>query len=173
MKTKNLAVNALLAAMSAVLGALSVNLGNMKFTFEGLPVLISALLFGPVDAMAVGGLGILLYQLLCYGVTATTLLWVLPYVLCGLLAGLYARGRGFRLSRKQLAFVAFTTAVLVLVLNTGALYIDSKIYGYYSPVFIFGSLPARIAVCLVKAAAYTAVLPGLVSAARRGLGDQA
>ena len=70
------------------------------------------------------------------------------------------------------SFVAFSTGILVLILNTGALYIDSKIYGYYSPVFIFGSLPARIAVCLVKAAAYTAVLPGLVSAARRGLGEK-
>ena len=51
MKTKKLAVNALLAAMCAVLGALSINLGNMKFTFEGLPVLISALLFGLIFAV--------------------------------------------------------------------------------------------------------------------------
>ncbi len=173
MKTKKLAVNALLSAMCAVLGALSINLGNMKFTFEGLPVLISALLFGPADAMAVGGLGILIYQLLCYGVTATTLLWVLPYVVSGLLAGLYARGRGYELSRRQLAFLAFSTGILVLIMNTAALYIDSKIYGYYSPVFIFGSLPARIGVCLVKAAAYSTVLPGLISAAHRGLGDRA
>ena len=63
MKTKKLAVNALLAAMSAVLGALSVNLGNMKFTFEGLPVLISALLFGPQIGALAAGFGSALFDL--------------------------------------------------------------------------------------------------------------
>ena len=173
MKTKKLAVNALLAAMCAVLGALSINLGNMKFTFEGLPVLISALLFGPADAMAVGGIGILIYQVLRHGVTATTLLWVLPYVLCGLLAGIYAKKRNFRLSTAQLAFIVFSMTFMVLVLNTASLYVDSKIYGYYNPIFIFGSLGVRIVVWLVKSAAYTAVLPSLISAARHGLGERA
>ena len=172
MKTKKLAVNAILAAMCAVLGAISLDLGNLKLTFESLPVLMAALLFGPIDAMAVGGIGTLLYQLLRYGVTATTALWILPYVLCGLLAGLYARRHGFELSVKQLAFITFATGIMIFLLNTLVLYIDSKIYGYYSAVFIFGSLPLRAAIALGKAAAFTAGLPMLLKAARRGLGDK-
>lgn len=171
MKTKKLAVNAILAAMCAVLGYLSLDFGNLKLTFESLPVLMAALMFGPIDAVAVGGIGTLIYQLLRYGFSATTLLWILPYVLCGLLAGLYARRHGFELSTRQLAFIVFTVSILIFVLNTLVLYIDSRIYGYYSAVFIFGSLPARIAVALGKAAAFTALLPGLMKAARRGLGD--
>ena len=172
MKTKKLAVNAILAAMCAVLGAVSLDLGNLKLTFESLPVLMAALLFGPIDAMAVGGIGTLLYQLLRYGVTVTTALWILPYVFCGLLAGLYARRHAFDLSVKQLAFITFTTGIMIFLLNTLVLYIDSKIYGYYSAVFIFGSLPLRAAIALGKAAAFTAVLPVLLKAARRGLGDK-
>lgn len=172
MKTKKLAVNAVLAAMCAVLGAVSLEMGNLKLTFESLPVLIAALLFGPVDAMAVGGIGTLLYQLLRYGVTATTPLWILPYVLCGLVAGLYAKRRGFALRVKQLAFIVFATSIMIFLLNTLVLYIDSKIYGYYSAVFIFGSLPVRVAIALGKAAVFTAVLPMLIKAARLGLGDK-
>lgn len=169
MTTKKLAVNALLAAMCAVLGAISLDMGNLKITFESLPVLIAALLFGPVDGLAVGGIGTLLYQVLRYGVTATTLLWILPYVLCGLFVGLYAKKNGFRLSGKQLGLAVFASSVMILVLNTAVLYLDSKIYGYYSPVFIFGSLVPRILICLVKAAAFTAVLPTLLRAAEGAL----
>ncbi len=170
--TKRLSVNALLAAMCAVLGAVSLDMGNLKITFECLPVLVGALLFGPVDGMAVGGLGTLLYQLLRYGVTVTTPLWILPYVLCGLLVGFYARNRGFHLSRRQQAFIVFAANLLVFAVNTLVLYIDSKVYGYYSFVYIFGSFFPRLLICLGKAAAYTAVMPALLRAAsvaeRRG-----
>lgn len=173
MTTKKLAVNAILAAMCAVLGAISLDFGNLKLTFESLPVLMAALLFGPIDAMAVGGIGTLLYQVLRYGVTATTALWILPYMLCGLLAGLYARKHDFTLSIKQLALIVFAMGIMIFVLNTLVLYIDSKIYGYYSAVFIFGSLLPRVAICLAKAAAFTAVLPMLMRAAQRGMGNKA
>lgn len=169
MSTRRLSLNALLAAMCAVLGAVSIDMGNLKITFESLPVLVGALLFGPLDGALIGGVGTLLYQLLRYGVTVTTPLWILPYVLCGLLAGAYARRREFALSRGQLALIVFAMGIMVLVLNTAALVIDSKIYGYYTPVFIFGSLLPRIVICLVKAAAFTAVLPTLLRAASTAL----
>ena len=57
MKTRQLALDAILAAMCAVLGAVSIDLGNLKISFESLPVLLGALLFGPLDALAVGGVG--------------------------------------------------------------------------------------------------------------------
>ena len=91
MTTRKLAADAVLAAMCAVLGALSLDFGNLKITFESLPVLLAALAFGPLDGLAVGGIGTLIYQLLRYGVSVTTPLWILPYALCGLLVGLYAK----------------------------------------------------------------------------------
>ncbi len=169
MKTKKLALDAVLAAMCAVLGALSLDFGNLKITFESLPVLIAALMFGPLDGMAVGGIGTLIYQLLRYGVTATTALWILPYALVGLLVGFYAKSRGFELDIRRLGTAVFAASILIFVLNTAVLYADSIIYGYYSPVFIFGSLGPRLLICLLKAAAFTAALPGLIRAGRRAL----
>ena len=165
-KTRQLALDALLAAMCAVLGALALDLGNLKITFEGLPVILGALLFGPLDGMAVGGVGTLLYQLLRYGLTATTPLWILPYLLCGALVGLMSRRAGFALSGRPLAAVVFGGQLLIFLLNTLVLVADSKIYGYYTPVYIFGSLPLRFLICLGKAAAYTGVLPPLLRAAK-------
>lgn len=172
MTTKKLAVNALLAAMCAVLGAISLDFGNLKVTFESLPVLVAALLFGPIDGLAVGGIGTLLYQVLRYGVSATTALWILPYILCGLFTGLYAKKRGYTLSTKQMAFIMFTMSIMIFVLNTLVLYIDSKVYGYYSAVFIFGSMVPRVLICLAKAAVFTAIMPPLLRAAKRGLGQK-
>jgi len=169
MKTKQLCVNALLAAMCAVLGAVSVDLGNIKFTFESLPILLGALLFGPMDALAIGGIGTFIYQLLKYGLSVTTPLWMLPYMACGLLAGWYAKRRDFNLSGIQTTFIVFVSSILVLVLNTAVMYIDSKVYGYYSAAYIFGATTMRIVVCLVKAAAFSAVLPGLIAAVKKVL----
>ncbi len=81
------------------------------------------------------------YQLLRYGVSVTTLLWILPYVVCGLIVGLYAQKRGFSSAQSRIIIVVIAELV-VTTLNTGVMYIDSKIYGYYSAVYIFGSIAA-------------------------------
>ena len=164
--THKLAIDAMLAAMCAVLGYLSLDFGNLKITFESVPVLIGALLFGPADGAAIGLVGTLIYQLLRYGVSATTLLWILPYVLCGLLVGLYAKKHRFELTQKKVLFIIVANELLITALNTVVLYVDSKIYGYYSPAFIFGSLGVRLALCVGKAVAYAYALPPLLRAVR-------
>jgi uncharacterized membrane protein len=54
-KTKQLVINAMLAAMCAALGALALDMTSIKVTFESLPILLGALLFGPVSGAAIGG----------------------------------------------------------------------------------------------------------------------
>ena len=54
--TKQMAMDAVLAAVCAVLGYFGPDLGNLKITFEGLPVIVAALLFRPLDGAAVGGI---------------------------------------------------------------------------------------------------------------------
>lgn len=162
-------MDAVLAAMCAVLGSISIDLGNIKFSFESLPVIMGALLFGPVDGLFIGGIGTFLYQFLRYGLTVTTPLWILPYVLCGLIVGLYAKKRGFTFDRLQLGFIITVASLLIFVLNTFVLYIDSKVYGYYSYVYIFGTIIARTVVCFAKAAVFTAVMPALLNTAKRVL----
>lgn len=169
MQTKRLSFNAVLAAMCAVLGAVSLDFGNLKLTFESFPVIIAALLFGPVDAMLVGGIGTFLYQVLRYGITVTTPLWILPYILCGLVVGLYAKKHSFNMDKIQLGIIIFAGSILIFLLNTFVLYVDSKVYGYYSFVYIFGTIVPRTVICLAKAAVFTAIMPMLLEAAGKVL----
>lgn len=162
-------MDAVLAAMCAVLGAVSVDMGNMKITFESLPVLIAALMFGGIDGLAVGGIGTLIYQLLKYGITVTTPLWILPYVLCGLFVGMYAKKHNFDLSWKQTCLAVVLSGIMVLALNTFSLYVDSHIFGYYTPAFIYGALVPRTIICIVKAMAFSAFLPGLIKTLRKAV----
>lgn len=167
MKTKQLVFDAMLAAMCAVLGYVALDLGNVKITFESLPILIGAFLFGPVDGLAVGAVGTFIYQMLRYGFSVTTVLWILPYALCGLFAGLYAKKSGYSFDRKKLAAVIFGCELLVTLLNTLTIYIDSKIFGYYYAGIILGALAARLIVWAAKAAAFSALMPYLVRIGRR------
>lgn len=169
MQTRRLCLNAVLAAMCAVLGAISLDFGNLKLTFESFPVLIAALLFGPLDAVLVGGIGTFLYQVLRYGITVTTPLWIMPYMLCGLFVGLYAKKQGFSLNKRQLWLAVFTGSILIFLLNTFVLYVDSKVYGYYSFVYIFGTIIPRTVICLAKAAVFSAVMPMMLDAAKKVL----
>ena len=165
--TRQMALDAVLAAVCAVLGYYGPDLGNMKITFEGLPVILAALLCSPLDGAAVGGIGTLLYQLLRYGVTATTPLWILPYILCGLLVGWLGDHCAPEKSFPRLAATVLAGEGLIFLLNTLVIYADSKIYGYYSYPYVFGSFWIRLGICAAKTVLYAAVLPGLLAALRR------
>jgi len=162
MKPKQLALDAMLIAMFVALSFVSVDLGNLKITFDALPILIGALLFGPVDGLIIGLLGGFMYQLLSYGVTATTVLWLLPSAARGLLVGWYAKKKGYNLSRTQTAVIVVLSSLLVSTMNTGALYVDSKIYGYYAFGFVFGVAGIRYLLSILTAILYTVVLPPLL-----------
>lgn len=166
MTTRQMAADSMLAAMCAVLGVVALDAGNLKITLESVPIIVGALLFGSLDGAAIGFVGTLVYQLLRYGVSVTTLLWVLPYVVCGLIIGLYAQKRGFSLSTKQTIIIVVIAELVVTTLNTGVMYIDSKIYGYYSAVYIFGSIAVRYAICVGKAIVIGALMPPLVRTLR-------
>ncbi len=153
---------AMLAAVCAALGYISLETGNFKITFESLPVLLSGMMFGAIDGMLVGGIGTFIYQILRYGITATTFLWIAPYVLCGFFTGAVMRKLAARTEPKRIMFIVVSAELLIFVLNTCALYVDSIIYGYYSAVFIFGTIPLRIAFCVVKSVIFGILLPILL-----------
>ena len=71
LKTKDLVIAAVLAAMVAILASLAITTNAFKITFESLPVHFAGLVFGPLVGFLVGTIGTLLYQMLVYGLTAT------------------------------------------------------------------------------------------------------
>ena len=65
--------------------------------------------------------------------------------------------------------VLLACQLLITALNTLALYVDSRLFGYYTPGFILGPLPLRLLLAAAQAAAFTTVMPALLRAARRTL----
>ena len=152
--TKRLVIDALLISLFFVLSLFSVEIGGVKITFVSLPTVVCAMLYGPVDACIVGFLGAFLEQMIKYGFTATTVLWLLPAAIRGLVVGF-----GVVLFRKQMSldaisstkkpFVYFAVCLVAGVLtscaNTLVYYLDSVLYHYYSYALIFGVFWVRLA----------------------------
>lgn len=158
-RTSQLVIDAILAAMVVVLGFMSISIGNiMKISLEDFPVMFAALMFGPVDGMIVAGIGIFLYQLLSYGITVTTALWILPFIVAGAVAGFYAKKYNYSNNGKQLLFIFIVSELVICLLNTVAIYVDSKVFGYYYPAIITGMILVRLATAIAKG-----IVLGLIS----------
>ena len=169
-KTKRLALDAMLAAMFVVLSLFSIRLPGMKITLDSLPVLVAAALLGPVDGLAVGLIGSFLNQMITYGFTATTLLWIIPAGIRGLLVGLYAKRHGFSMTLRQTVFITISTALLVTALNTFFMYVDSWVYSY-SYAAALATLALRVLAGIITAVLFSLLLPALLAALCRLLGD--
>ena len=169
-KTKRLALDAMLAAMFVVLSLFSIRLPGMKITLDSLPILVGAALLGPLDGLAVGLIGSFLNQMITYGFTATTLLWILPAGLRGLLVGLYAKRHGFSITLRQTVFITVLSALLVTALNTLLLYVDSWVYSYSYAAALM-TLAMRILAGILTAVLFSFLLPPILSALRRLFGE--
>lgn len=171
-RTQQLTMDAVLAAMVVVLGFVSIRIGNiMKISLEDFPVIFAALMFGPVDGMVVAAVGIFLYQLLSYGITVTTILWILPFVVVGGLAGWYAKKSNYNNSGKQILITFIICELIIFALNTGAIYADSKIYGYYYPTIITGMILIRAVTALGKGVVLGLVSPPILRALSKVTGN--
>lgn len=176
---QRIAMDAVLVALYVGLSFLSIPLGGLKITVEALPVIICAMIFGPVDAAVVGGLAELINQLLTFGLTVTTPLWILPAVVRGLFVGLCMMPvkkripvEGIFKSKWVILYyaVCLVSAVMVSCINTFTLYVDSNLFGYYSYAMVFGSFALRIVTGLVSTALMaTATAPVVLSLKRANL----
>lgn len=174
---QRIALTAVLIAVYVALSMfLTIPLGGLKITIEALPVIICAVAFGPVDAAIVGFLGELLNQMLTYGFTPTTILWILPAFVRGLFIGLCILGM-----KKKWAVDAIVTGkrviavfviciisgLLVSCLNTFTLYVDSNMYGYYSYEMVFGVFWIRIVTGMISSTLMAAATMPVVLALKR------
>ena len=156
MKIKRLVLNAMLIAVYFVLSmpVLAVQVGGgLKFTFEHFPVILSAVLFGPIDALLVGGLGELINQLTTFGLTPTTVLWILPIAFRGVFLGVMRNVLPRQMGQSAIVqknipvlfmVICVVSGIFASLLNTLALYVDSKLFGYYTYAMVFGVLLVRI-----------------------------
>ena len=159
----------MLTALYVVLSILTpIKLLSFKFTFEAFPILIAGILFGPLEGLAVGTVGSGIYQvfLSSYGITPTTPLWILPHAFSGFLVGMLTKAM-HRESYGTICLTAVLSAFSVTLLNTLALYVDSKMYGYYSYALVFGTVIWKLLTGAILAALFAAILPKLLSQLRK------
>lgn len=173
---RRMVFDAVLIALFVVLSFLNVRIGNVfKIGFSGFATIMAAILLGPADGFLVGFIGEFLEQLLTYGLTPTTILYMIGPGMRGLVLGLvlllFARGMTpyqAALDRKRpyvLIIALVLSSLTQTLLNTLANYVDSKMFGWYSPEIIFGSLTARIFVGIAQ----TFVFAGLAVAVLHAL----
>lgn len=171
---KNLCRLALLVAVYVLLSiTLAVKTGNLELTFKSLPVVVAALLFGPAAGGLVALVGEFMSQLLTYGLTPTTILWVVPPVASGLVIGavsarMWRSGRPLESRPAACYAVCLLGSVATSCVTTLSLWLDSLIYHYYSFAFVFGSALLRFGKDIMIVAAVTTVAIPLVHLLRRG-----
>ena len=167
-KAQRLAIDGVLAALAVILGFVSIRIGNiMKISLEDIPVIYAALLFGPVDGAAVAAVGIFLYQLFSYGITVTTALWILPFVVVGLIVGRFAGKARFNNSDREIFFLFLLAELIIWALNSFAIYADSKIYGYYYPTIVSGMLLIRCVTAVIKGILFGLISPRILKTLSR------
>ena len=177
MATKRLAVNAVLIAIYVALRFFNIPFGNsFRFTLAPFPVILCALLYGPVDGLIVGLLGEFLSQVLGpYGLTPTTLLWCLGETLRGGSLGLCSmlflrKWLSSGLKARQTAILllcCILTGVLASLGQTFALYVDSKMMGYYTYAMVFGVMVWRILVYILLSGIFGYLSLPIISALRK------
>lgn len=137
-KTRNpvqtLCILSLLTAVMVLLSmTVSIRTPYFKLTLGSLPVVLAAMLYGPLEGALVAVLGEFAVQLLGYGLTPTTVIWIWPPAIRALVvgcAGVWMRRRGTRLeARPPVCYaVCIVGAVLTTIGNTFGMWLDSLVY---------------------------------------------
>lgn len=173
-KTMFLCRLALLTAAYFVLSiTLTVKTPYLEITFKSLPVVVGALMFGPVGGGLVALFGELLAQMMGpYGLMPTTVLWLLPPLTRGLLLGVVAAAlskRGSHLEKRPLMCygVCLGASIVTSCVTTVCLWLDSLIYHYYNFALIFGSALVRFGKEIVVTAVVTSLAIPMVRLLRR------
>lgn len=159
--TRKLTLSSILIALYTVLSLFSLDLKLIKISFSGLASIIGGLVMGPLYGLAIGFLGAFMEQLLKYGIGATTILWIIPPAVRGFITGYYAMKKSFSLSIKEEGFITVLSGMILTILNTGSIYLDSKIYGYYTFPTVFGMFFIRLLTGVITSFIYLLILPAV------------
>lgn len=173
MSVKKLTVLSMLTALYVAFSIMTpVKLINFKFTLEAFPILVAGMLLDKWDGLIVGLLGSSIYQVLfsSYGITPTTPLWILPHAASGLLVGLWAH-KVRELDYVNTVAIAIVSAFLVTTLNTLALYVDSRLYGYYTVKLVFGTLVLKYGTGAILAVVFAFILVKLIPQLKKIVGE--
>ena len=164
MKLKLMCLAAVMAALYVGLDFLSESAsavfgGSMKISLSGLPVVVVAIVAGPFWGAVTGFIGEFIIQLWFYGLTPTTLLWVLPAVARGLVMGWLFRAFKRSTHPALLTLETVLSSIVVTALNTVGILIDQTIYGYSTYIATFAMIPMRVLTGVLSDILFSLLLP--------------
>ena len=140
--TQSLTKVALLVSMSFLLKSFFVlTLPNFRFTFYDIPIMISAIMFGPV----IGGFtGLIVdwFNILVPNYATGFNLFTLSSMMWGIIPGIFLYNKR-ELTMRRLSIVVILTSVVAFSINTYQLSI-------FFPLTYIADLPFRIAVLIIK-----------------------
>ena len=144
----------------------TIRIGNdLKITIAALPFLIIAFLCGPLEGFVTGLLGTFLSQLLTFGLTVTTPVWIIPYAVQALIAGLIFKAFRKEITVKTIGISVFVSGLVSVVLTWLASYLDGVVVFKYMTIEALTALiPLRLLVWVCISIVYTAIIMPLTKA---------
>ena len=159
---KDISLASTFAALSIILDVLSVRTDSSKYTLYGLPLLFAGILFGPWVGLLTGLVSGFLSQLLTFGLSITTPLWMIAPMLWGFISGLlFHNVFKKKESPKNIVLTVILTSVFVTLTNTLALYLDGLIYHYPTP-YVIAQLGVRLITSIMLAIIYSILIQGVL-----------
>ena len=147
-------------ALYIALSFASINLQFIKISMTGLPVIFIAVVYGPLEGALIGGIGEFIYQLSSYGLTPTTVLWILPAVVRGLIVGFMFKQKDVKKHLKLWIFTVILCCLAVTAINTFVIWLDAKIFEYPSQLTTITML-FRFVGSIASAVIYVLIVPTL------------
>ena len=165
---KKLTLTAIYIAMFVVLSIYgTLDFYTLKLTIQNLPIYLGAITLGPVCGAAIGFAGMFINQILTYPISVTTLLWVLPQTILGLVCGLVFSK--FKISFYSIKFwvIIISMQVGLTIITTVVIFVDSIILGYYTFLYVFGSFIVRIMVSVLVGVLYAVIIPFVLNLVKK------
>ena len=86
--------------------------------------------------------------------------------------GAFAKHCKFNMTVRQTIFITIARALTVTALNTLVMYLDSKIWGYYSYAYVFGKIVPRIISGIITAIIFGLIVPKILPPLKRTAGGE-
>lgn len=171
-ETYCLVLDALMIALFVVLSRLlSLEVLGVKITVAALPIVFTAFYLGMKHTVIVAAIGEFISQLIGYGLSPTTVLWMIPVIVRGIVLcffiALYLRKNGGSIKAikySEYFVMILISAIIVFLLNTAVIIFDGWLYQYLSvPAALSQLLPRFISMC-ASVVIYTLITKAVVDA---------
>ena len=154
---KKMALASVMAAFAIVLNLISVRSDTSLYTIYALPLLLAGILYGPLVGFYAGLATGIIVQLFTYGITPTTVLWVLAPTAWGLISGFISYLFSYKITKPKVIINIAICTLSVLILNTLAQILDG-LYYQYSTAFVWINIHIRVLVSIVIGIFYIVVI---------------